>query len=434
MKKFVLLSCLIAVVFVSFVSAQDVVEDSIESKWYVGVGLGYYDFEGDQVLEDSFFFAGRLGYDLNEWWSIEGMLTLAPSMDENFVGEEYIDEHGVSGERQVSQAPAGEQGFDSTTAFGMIADGLFHFTRWKRIDPFLALGGGVTFFGDDINGKKVDMTLRGGGGLMYHFNDEWAVRGDVRALIGGNNTEVNLLTDIGVVWYWDSHVSPVYVAEGGPLDSDGDGLTDVKENEIGTDPYNPDSDGDGLSDGEEYLTYKTDPLNKDTDFDGLTDGYDEVLKYKTDPLLRDTDNGGVADGHEVIEDGTDPLDGSDDLKLYELKIEFDYNKTNIKSRYDSDLAVIIKELTRNPGSEARIEGHADRTAKSNKKYNDDLSKRRAEAVLKYIATKGGIDKSRLEAHGYGFSRPKEPNDPKRGNPVNRRVEVYISGVHDSIIK
>ena len=34
----------------------------------------------------------------------------------------------------------------------------------------------------------------------------------------------------------------------------------------------------------------------------------------------------------------------------------------------------------------------------------------------------------MEAVGYGFSRPKAPNDPVVGNPVNRRVEVYISGL------
>lgn len=425
MKKAVLLGCFALIALVSVVRAQNEAESSIESKWYVGTGLGYYNFEGDQVLEDSIYILGRLGYDLNEWWSIEGMLTLAPSMDENFT------ENDVG--NPVSQAEEGEAGFGSTLGFGMVVDGLFHFTRWDRVDPFLALGAGITFYGDEINGKTTDANVRAGGGLMYHFNDEWAIRGDVRALIAGNHTEVNLIMDTGVIWYWDSHVPAKYIASGGPLDSDGDGLTDAKEDEIGTDPYNSDTDGDGLSDGEEYLTYKTDPLNKDTDFDGLNDG-SEVYKYKTDPLLRDTDNGGVADGHEVIEDGTNPLDPSDDLKLYELKINFDYNKTIIKSQYDRDLSIVIKELQRNPGSTARIEGHADRTAKSNKKYNNDLSKRRAEAVLDYIVKRGGISRNRLKAYGYGFSRPKEPNDPKRGNPINRRVEVYISGVQHSIIK
>ncbi len=49
-----------------------------------------------------------------------------------------------------------------------------------------------------------------------------------------------------------------------PLDSDGDGLTDLDEvNIYGTDPYNPDSDGDGYSDGSEVY-YGSDPLNADS--------------------------------------------------------------------------------------------------------------------------------------------------------------------------
>ena len=42
-------------------------------------------------------------------------------------------------------------------------------------------------------------------------------------------------------------------------DSDGDGLTDEKETEIGTDPYWPDTDNDRLPDGYEY-NQREDPL------------------------------------------------------------------------------------------------------------------------------------------------------------------------------
>jgi len=38
----------------------------------------------------------------------------------------------------------------------------------------------------------------------------------------------------------------------------------------------------------------------------------------------------------------------------------------------------------------------------------------------------------MEAHGYGFSRPKAPNDPETGNPENRRVEVYIRGYTEEV--
>lgn len=46
----------------------------------------------------------------------------------------------------------------------------------------------------------------------------------------------------------------------GVLDSDGDGLTDDEEREIGTDPFDPDTDGDGVPDGVEVWT-GTDPLD-----------------------------------------------------------------------------------------------------------------------------------------------------------------------------
>jgi hypothetical protein len=47
---------------------------------------------------------------------------------------------------------------------------------------------------------------------------------------------------------------------GTATDSDGDGLSDVFEASIGTDPFNPDSDGDGFDDGVEY-SYGSNPLS-----------------------------------------------------------------------------------------------------------------------------------------------------------------------------
>ncbi len=93
-------------------------------------------------------------------------------------------------------------------------------------------------------------------------------------------------------------------AQEGERDSDGDGLTDQFELEIGTDPNNPDTDSDRLSDGEEVLRRNTDPLNPDTDSDQLGDGT-EVLDHNTDPLKADTEEDLLIDGEE-IRLGTDP--------------------------------------------------------------------------------------------------------------------------------
>jgi hypothetical protein len=73
-------------------------------------------------------------------------------------------------------------------------------------------------------------------------------------------------------------------------DQDRDGLTNLQEYQLGTNPNNPDTDADGLTDG------------------------DEVNKYHTSPLLSDTDGDLIPDGVEITT-GTNPLDRTS----YDLK-------------------------------------------------------------------------------------------------------------------
>ncbi len=89
------------------------------------------------------------------------------------------------------------------------------------------------------------------------------------------------------------------------LDSDGDGLSNAEEAQLGTNPNLIDTDNDGLTDFEEVKIYHTDPLKKDTDGDGLTD-FEEVKIYHTNPLNPDTDGDGYSDGKEV-RGGYNPL-------------------------------------------------------------------------------------------------------------------------------
>lgn len=62
-------------------------------------------------------------------------------------------------------------------------------------------------------------------------------------------------------------------------DTDGDGLKDDREKELGTDPENWDTDTDDLSDGEEVLIWHTNPKNADTDGDTYKDGAEVKAGY-----------------------------------------------------------------------------------------------------------------------------------------------------------
>jgi len=388
--------------------------------WYVGLGGGYLDQEGDEATKGGGFIQLKLGYDCTAWWSFEGGLFVFP----------YLAKNDVMDYEPVPHPRPGLDG-DSTWVVGLAADALFHLnsTDNRHWDPYLLGGIGFNYYERErADCWQFDPVIRYGVGLAYHFNPEWAVHADFNMETPIHKErdafEFNMMPSAGVNWRWGAHVPRKFVVAGGAVDSDGDGLTDVEELALGTDPHNPDTDNDGLTDGEEVKTYKTDPLNPDTDYDGLKDGA-EVYDYSTKPLERDTDKGGVADGHEVIEDYTNPLDPSDDLLLFTLHIEFDTDKASIHSEYFADLDTIAKVLTRDPKATARIEGHADKRKRSSARHNMQLSERRAKAVVKYLNSKHGIAFSRMTPVGYGYSRPMAPNDPIIGNQKNRRVEVYI---------
>ena len=380
-----------------------------EAPWYVGGGLGYMHYEGDEQVDNGVFLGGRLGHDFNKYFGIEFGVDFAPALQDG----EFKDPNRDLLDKDI-------------WGLRLSVDGLLHLrnARNLRWDPYVAAGIGLMQYEEDLEGANSEVTVHAGVGLFYHFSDVWSMRFDWRSAVAGGDTEFNQYLFAGLNYRWGAAVKPVYSVSGGEIDSDGDGLLDSEEAEIGTDPFNPDTDGDGLSDGEEVRLHKTDPLNPDTDYDGLKDGA-EVLVYKTNPLDADTDDGGVTDGHEVIEDNTDPLNGADDLQLFTLQIEFDYDRANLRPQYHQDLDVIIKVLQRDPGATARVEGHADKRPKSQHAYNMRLSERRARAVLEYIANAGGIDRSRLTAVGYGFTRPVAPNDTEANMQKNRRTEIYI---------
>jgi outer membrane protein OmpA-like peptidoglycan-associated protein len=65
-------------------------------------------------------------------------------------------------------------------------------------------------------------------------------------------------------------------------------------------------------------------------------------------------------------------------------------------------------------------GHADSVGSD--EYNLQLSRLRAEAVARYLVSKG-ISPERISVEGYGSSRPIGKNDTEEGRSKNRRVDI-----------
>lgn len=105
-------------------------------------------------------------------------------------------------------------------------------------------------------------------------------------------------------WERRHHLSTAKKSAG--KDPDRDGLRNLREYRLRTNPRKKDTDGDGLRDRAEVRRHHTNPRRKDTDGDGLRDRA-EIRRYHTNPRKRDTDGDGYSDGAE-IRAGTNPRD------------------------------------------------------------------------------------------------------------------------------
>jgi len=102
-------------------------------------------------------------------------------------------------------------------------------------------------------------------------------------------------------------------------------------------------------------------------------------------------------------------------------IYFDTGKADVKPESDAALAEITKLLEKDPQLKLHVVGHTD--AVGALPGNMDLSKRRADAVVKLLTTKYKIAAARLDSHGVGPLAPVASNESEDGRAKNRRVEL-----------
>ena len=104
----------------------------------------------------------------------------------------------------------------------------------------------------------------------------------------------------------------------------------------------------------------------------------------------------------------------------DLVIQFDFDSAKLQesSKPLLDNLVAAMKNDRLMSVRFKVEGHTD--AKGSESYNQNLSTRRAESVVNYMAEKG-IEKERMEGIGKGFSDLLYPDKPQAME--NRRVRI-----------
>ena len=173
-----------------------------------------------------------------------------------------------------------------------------------------------------------------------------------------------------------------------------------------------DSDGDGIADKDDACP-KVKGLKEfggcpDTDGDGIADKDDAcphvagIIKNKGCP--------------EVKEEVTQVLEQA----LHGVK--FQSGKDIILKSSNSILDNVVTILKQNTNYKLNIFGHTD--SQGDEKMNLELSIKRANAVKNYL-TKHGIEEKRLNAKGFGETKPIADNKSSKGRAENRRVELII---------
>jgi outer membrane protein OmpA-like peptidoglycan-associated protein len=110
-------------------------------------------------------------------------------------------------------------------------------------------------------------------------------------------------------------------------------------------------------------------------------------------------------------------------KIILKNIFFDVAKATLRPESTNELERLIKLLNDIPTLKIEIGSHTDSDGTDD--YNNKLSQARSESVVKYLTDIGKIAPDRLQAKGYGETRPIAPNDTKENKQQNRRSEFEI---------
>lgn len=107
----------------------------------------------------------------------------------------------------------------------------------------------------------------------------------------------------------------------------------------------------------------------------------------------------------------------------ELDVKFDFDKAVVKPESYGDIKNLADFMQQYPQTSTTVEGHTDSVGTD--AYNQRLSERRANAVRNVLVNQYGVSGNRVNAVGYGESRPVAVNSTEAGRAVNRRVEAEV---------
>jgi len=257
-------------------------------------------------------------------------------------------------------------------------------------------------------------------GLKFKLSESVSLKTDVRHLINFDGDH-NLLYTLGLGISFGEKAKPIPVTkeivkeEPIILDDDKDGVINLND-KCPTTPRGVivdlsgcelDDDNDGVINAKDKCPNTPSGTTVNGSGCEFDDDKDGVLNSKD--KCPDTIRGATINEHGCA-------------VTVDLQINFDTDSSVIKNSYENKIQEFANFMKKYPSVNAKIEAHTDSTG--SEKYNEKLSQRRADSAVNALINLN-VDKSRLEAIGYGELKPLEPNTTKEGRATNRRVEAVI---------
>ena len=107
----------------------------------------------------------------------------------------------------------------------------------------------------------------------------------------------------------------------------------------------------------------------------------------------------------------------------ETAVLFGFDKAVLTAKDKQELDEVGQQIPNVKGYIVQIEGRTDSVGNPN--YNYELSKRRAAAVIQYLASKYNVPAHKVFIIGLGKDAPVEKNTTAKGRAENRRVDVRL---------
>jgi outer membrane protein OmpA-like peptidoglycan-associated protein len=109
--------------------------------------------------------------------------------------------------------------------------------------------------------------------------------------------------------------------------------------------------------------------------------------------------------------------------VVETAVHFGFNKDNLTREAKEAIDQLAASVATTKGYIITVEGATDSVGSAD--YNYDLSQRRADAVIQYLAAEKGVPAYKIYLIGLGKDKPVESNQTREGRAKNRRVDIRL---------